>query len=389
MVQKNKINLAFFFEKLGSWEGEKNYLNSLITAINEYSDQDVSVKIISSDKIFKYLKKLKLNNIELIKSNLFYDKNYLNLFRKISSKLFKSYDPILFYLIKKYNLNIISHFNNPSIFCKSICWLPDFQHFRMPENFDDREIKRRNNLYKNIIENSSLILLSSKSSINDLNKFSNKKKLSYKKLNFVPHIDFNILNKNKVKTYKLNNYLIVPNQFWKHKNHSILVKAVNRLQKKNLKFQIVLTGESKSQKDKKVFNEFINEIKTNRLDKYFLYLGKVPYSDLINLIHQSNALINPSLFEGWSTSVEEAKILNKTILLSNIKVHKEQNPKKSYFFDPKDDLRLSKIIFKVITKKTFKTRKILIKKHYNNSRAQFAKNFYKIVKHTYRNKNFI
>ena len=45
-----------------------------------------------------------------------------------------------------------------------------------------------------------------------------------------------------------------------------------------------------------------------KLNKYFLYyLGKVPYSDLINLINQSKALINPSLFEGWSTSIEEAK----------------------------------------------------------------------------------
>ena len=110
----------------------------------------------------------------------------------------------------------------------------------------------------------------------------------------------------------------------------------------------------------------------------------MPYSDLINLIHQSNALINPSLFEGWSTSVEEAKILNKTILLSNIKVHKEQNPKNSYFFDPKDDLRLSKIIHKVITKKIPK-KKISIRKNYTLNRAKFAENFYKIVKYLYLN----
>ena len=366
MVQKNKINLAFLFESFGSWEGEKNYLNSLITSIDEYSDHNVIVKIISSDKIFKYLKKLKLKKIELIKSNLFSEKYYLNLFRKICSKFFNSYDPFLLYLIKKYNIDIISHYNKPSIFCKSICWLPDFQHFCLPQNFDYKEITRRNKLYNNIIKNSSLVLLSSKDSINHLKKFSNKKKLRYSKLNFVPYIDFNLLDNKRIKKYKLKNYLIVPNQFWKHKNHLILVKAINRLKNKNLKFKIVLTGDSNSQKDKNIFNEFIKEIKVMKLNKYFLYLGKVPYSDLINLINQSKALINPSLFEGWSTSIEEAKILNKIILLSNIKVHKEQNPNNSYFFNPKDDLRLSKIIYKVITNKISKTKKISEKKklHY-------------------------
>ena len=146
-----------------------------------------------------------------------------------------------------------------------------------------------------------------------------------------------------------------------------------------------MTGDSNSQKDKNIFNEFIKEIKVMKLNKYFLYLVKVPYSDLINLINQSKALINPSLFEGWSTSIEVAKILNKIILLSNIKVHKEQNPNNSYFFNPKDDLRLSKIIYKVITNKISKTKKISEKKNYTISRNKFAKNFYKIAKYAYLN----
>ena len=385
MVQKNKINLAFFFDSFGSWEGEKNYLNSLITAINKYNDKDVSVKIISSKKILKEITKLNLQNIELINSSLFSNENYLNLFRKFCSKFFKSYDPVLFYFIKKYNLNIISHYNQPTIFCKTICWLPDFQHVKLPQNFDKKEIIRRNNLYENIIKNSSLILLSSKNSIEDLKKFSKKKNIRYKKLNFVPYIDFNQFNKCRIKKYNLKKYLIVPNQFWKHKNHLILVKAINRLKDKKLKFKIVLTGDSKSQKDKKVFNNFIKEIKIKKLDNFFLYLGKVLYSDLINLINQSNALINPSRFEGWSTSVEEAKILNKKILLSNIKVHKEQNPKNSYYFKPNDDLKLSKIIDKTINEKVLRKNLKLIKKNYRLNRSQFAKNYYKIVKYTYFN----
>jgi glycosyltransferase involved in cell wall biosynthesis len=53
------------------------------------------------------------------------------------------------------------------------------------------------------------------------------------------------------------------------------------------------------------------------------------------------ALINPSLFEGWSTTVEEAKSLGKRIILSNIRVHLEQNPPGGLFFDPNDPNDLS------------------------------------------------
>jgi glycosyltransferase involved in cell wall biosynthesis len=47
-------------------------------------------------------------------------------------------------------------------------------------------------------------------------------------------------------------------------------------------------------------------------------------------------LINPSHFEGWSTSVEEAKSMGKQIVLSDIPVHREQAPERGLFF-PSDD----------------------------------------------------
>lgn len=52
--------------------------------------------------------------------------------------------------------------------------------------------------------------------------------------------------------------------------------------------------------------------------------------------------INPSFFEGWSTTVEEAKYRGKPILLSDLKVHREQAPAKSVFFDPNDPEDLAK-----------------------------------------------
>jgi glycosyltransferase involved in cell wall biosynthesis len=46
------------------------------------------------------------------------------------------------------------------------------------------------------------------------------------------------------------------------------------------------------------------------------------------------AIINPSLSEGWSTTVEEAKSLGVPMLLSDLRVHREQAGDGADYFDP-------------------------------------------------------
>ena len=71
-------------------------------------------------------------------------------------------------------------------------------------------------------------------------------------------------------------------------------------------------------------------------EKLFRPLGVVPYRDMLGLMRHAVAVINPSLFEGWSTSVEEAKSMGKAVVLSDIPVHREQAPGRGLFFDPRD-----------------------------------------------------
>jgi glycosyltransferase involved in cell wall biosynthesis len=46
------------------------------------------------------------------------------------------------------------------------------------------------------------------------------------------------------------------------------------------------------------------------------------------------AIVNPSLSEGWSTNVEEARALGVPMVLSDIAVHREQAAGCAVFFDP-------------------------------------------------------
>jgi glycosyltransferase involved in cell wall biosynthesis len=55
---------------------------------------------------------------------------------------------------------------------------------------------------------------------------------------------------------------------------------------------------------------------------------------MISLMHHAIAVIQPSTFEGWSTSVEESKAMGKQIILSSIDVHVEQAPERGIYFSP-------------------------------------------------------
>jgi hypothetical protein len=55
-------------------------------------------------------------------------------------------------------------------------------------------------------------------------------------------------------------------------------------------------------------------------------------------------VIQPSLFEGWSTVVEDARCLGKKLILSDFPVHLEQDPPGSVFFDRNSPEQLADLI---------------------------------------------
>jgi len=77
---------------------------------------------------------------------------------------------------------------------------------------------------------------------------------------------------------------------------------------------------------------------------YVQFLGVLDRREQLFLMKHAVAIVQPSLYEGWSTLVEEAKAMNKFIILSDIPVHKEQIAINCSFFDPANDARLSEIM---------------------------------------------
>jgi len=94
---------------------------------------------------------------------------------------------------------------------------------------------------------------------------------------------------------------------------------------------------------------------------------------MMSLIYNSIALINPSKFEGWSSSVEQAKSMGKKIILSNIAVHKEQDPQRAEFFNKNNHQELAKIIKKIWFSYDRAYEKNIIKKSYKILKQRLTK----------------
>ena len=111
-------------------------------------------------------------------------------------------------------------------------------------------------------------------------------------------------------------------------------------------------------------------------------LKVIPYIDMISLMYYSIALINPSKSEGWSNTVEQASSIGKKVILSNIKVHKEQIGKEFYYFNPNSYQQLSNILLKHSKKhKKIQNFEKFVKNYQNYQKKQkmFIKKYEKII----------
>jgi glycosyltransferase involved in cell wall biosynthesis len=129
-------------------------------------------------------------------------------------------------------------------------------------------------------------------------------------------------------------FIFLPNQFWKHKNHKVVVEALAIAAQEDSQLLVVCSGATVDYRDEKYFPTLEERIKVLGIEKNIRILGLIPEVDVSALMYQCIFVLQPSLYEGWSTVVEEAKSLGKPIVLSSLPVHIEQAPKQATYFDP-------------------------------------------------------
>ena len=73
-------------------------------------------------------------------------------------------------------------------------------------------------------------------------------------------------------------------------------------------------------------------------------MGFIPRDQQIALMRCCAAMVQPSLFEGWSTVLEDARCLGVRIIASDLAVHIEQNLPAALYFERRNSEALSRVL---------------------------------------------
>lgn len=258
---------------------------------------------------------------------------------------------------------------------RALAWIPDFQERFLPNLFSQEEIDKRYRYYSKLVELGLPVVLSSQAAKDDyISIIPESANLRLFVLPFaVTHPDYANENIGNIKEkYGINKpYLFCANQFWQHKNHLFLFKAFVEARMRGLDVQLVCSGNLKDDRDESYPSSVVRFLRENKLNKDIIITGFISRAEQLCLMKNSLAVVQPSLFEGWSTVVEDAKCLGKFIYLSNIKVHQEQKPDAVCYFDPHNLEDLAAKLVKVEPKD--------VEPHYNENIKDFGNRIIRII----------
>jgi hypothetical protein len=228
---------------------------------------------------------------------------------------------------------------------RAVAWLPDFQHRRLPQLFSPAARWRRELGFRAQMASGRSIMLSSESAMRDCRALypDLANDVSVVRFATLPSPDLLTANPADVLAqYGLPpGYCYLPNQFWRHKNHQVVVDALTILKRRGVDVVVAASGSPIDPREPDYFGDLMRQVEARGLGTNFRYLGMIPLDHVYALLRSSTALIHPSRFEGWSTTVEEAKSFGVPMILSDLDVHREQTGGTARFFGTDDPERLA------------------------------------------------
>ena len=371
-MSRKKIGLIFSYDE--HWIGGTYYIINLVNALNQLEDyQKPQLIIFSNKKDFAILNDE--TEYRYLEFCLLDDNPRNKLFRVINAISKKLFARKL--VVKKYNkkIDVIFPYRNidylnkiPSE--KRIYWIPDFQEKHFPDFYSQEHLVNEKKRNTDIVMNSKKLVLSSYAALDDLKTYYPH----YKTTPFVVHFavtippisaDPEVLTKFSLPS----SFYFAPNQFWQHKNHFIVIKAVKLLKDSGTTVTVAFSGKEHDYRSPGYADSLKQLVIDLGLSEQIKFLGFLDRKDQVSLMKLAKAIIQPSLFEGWSTVIEEAMALNKLVIAADLDVNKEQLQENGYFFQRNNENDLAEIINQVNNAET------VITYNYTEKKLAFARDF--------------
>ena len=170
------------------------------------------------------------------------------------------------------------------------------------------------------------------------------------------------------------NYFIICNQFWKHKNYDTAFEAFKKFLNFYPDYQLVCTGDKKDTRYPLYFKNLTKRYEYQIQKNNILVLGVISKLEQMCLLEKSNAVIQPTLYEGGpgGFSAYEALALKKKLIISNIPINKEINYKNAIFFKNKSAKDLLKKLLMISKRKNLEVEKRSIFKSSNRNKKELG-----------------
>jgi glycosyltransferase involved in cell wall biosynthesis len=326
-----EVGLIFLVGK--EWQGGLSYFHNLLGCYRKYPDAALHLKVFAANT--EDIAHYRSDAIEIHSCPEVFRHNRWNYPRRVTRRLL-GYDLLSLRFIERQKIDLMTHNSLGSqTSVRTLPWTPDLQHKAFPQFFTSRQRAARDSS----ISNAHLwghILLSSHAAGNDFRRYyPDLASVQMHVLHFSSAAALNVepMSRGELEVhYPVHEpYFFLPNQFWQHKNHAVVVEALRQTPPE---IRVICTGLMQDFRDATYVPSLLDTVRQAGLDHRFICLGMVPYPTMVSLMHHSIAVLQPSLFEGWSTSVEESKAMRKEIILSNLAVHLEQAPERGVFFSP-------------------------------------------------------
>lgn len=345
MNERFKLGLLFNFNP--KWTGGIIYLLNAIRILNFLDEKDKPfVVVIYNPALKKYVDEIDYPYVEFVPHS------FSSIYKGYIDSFLKNRNSFVHDLVVNHKLDAVFPMHDypvkSKLDAKLVSWYADLQHMYYPQFFSKRKRIERNARIRLILKNSKDLVVSSQAVKDDfLQFFTIPKGLHIHIYHFVsiiekmPDMSFEQI---RAKYNLPEQYYMICNQFHKHKNHKVVFEAVAELKKKGIEVCIGITGRFPSEPDSPYMHELHEIINNNDLKDSIKFLGLIPRGDQLLLMKYCKAILQPSLFEGWSTVIEDAKSLQVPVIAANLNVNIEQLEETGTYFEPHNVAQLASIL---------------------------------------------
>lgn len=340
------VRIGFFPPGDSSWLGGVNYFGNLFFAVAEYGAGRYECVVFLGRKADPEIVAKYARHATVVQTSILDRGTPAFLLRALSKRL-GSFTPVT-WMLRRHRVDVVSHVTGyvGDMGVPASGWIPDFQHKALPELFTAEGLAVRDRDYAELGERSDLLILSSESARKDALGMKGCRRDRIRVLRFPSPEDVRRLDDAELVALREKHglperYIHLPNQFWPHKNHLTAFRAMREVVKTAPDVLLVCTGRLDPIANPEYAREVDDYLSVQGLEKNVRLLGVVPYGDMLGIMQGAVAVLNPSRFEGWSTSVEEARHLCKRLVLSDLPVHREQDVPGSLFFGPESSQELA------------------------------------------------